>query len=88
MTAPTLPLQNAADVLDILAAGGLPERPALLAAALALNSHCHRNDADRDWLDAAAGLERLATGGTLDLNAAGRERAAKLAATIRHHATA
>ena len=87
MKAPTRPLQNAAAVLDILAAGGVPERAALLAAALALNSHCHRNDADRDWLDAAAGLERLATGGTLDLNAAGRERAAKLAATIRHHAT-
>ena len=70
MTAPTLPLQNAADVLDILAAGGIPERPALLAAALALNTHCQRNDADRDWLDAAAG----------------RERAAKLAALVRQHA--
>ena len=86
MTAPTLPLQNAADVLDTLAAGGIPERPALLAAALALNSHCHRTEADRDWLDDAAGLERLATGRTLDLNAAGRERAAKLAALVRQHA--
>ena len=45
MTAPTLTLQNAADVLDI-----------------------------------------VATGGTLDLNAAGRERAAKLATLVRQHA--
>ena len=36
--------------------------------------------------DAAAGLETLATGGTVELDAAGRERAAKLAALVRAQA--
>ena len=35
---------------------------------------------------AADVLDTLATGGTLDLNAAGRERAAKLAILVRQHA--
>jgi hypothetical protein len=37
MSSPTLPLQEAAAVLDTLAAGGVPEHAALLAAALTLN---------------------------------------------------
>jgi hypothetical protein len=55
----------------------------VLAAALALTAHCSRTDASRDMRDAAAGLEILATGGTLDLDASGRQRAAKLAGLVR-----
>ena len=83
-----VPLNEAADVLDTLAVGGVPERKALLSAALALSALCHRNGVDPDLRDAAAGLESLATGGTLDLNVAGRSRAAKLAALVRAQAVA
>jgi hypothetical protein len=76
-------LQEAAAVLDTLAAGRVPDRAAVLAAALALSTHCSRTDPSRDMLDAAAGLETLATGGTLDLDATGRQRAAKLAQIVR-----
>ena len=88
MNRPTLPLNEAAAVLDTLAAGRVPERTALLSAALALSTLCHSGDVDRDLRDATAGLERLATGGMLDLDAAGRARAAKLAALVRAQAVA
>ena len=88
MNGHTLPLQEAAAVLDTLAAGCVPERAALLAAALTLNTHCHDDTAARDLMDAAAGLESLAAGGTLDLDAAGRARAATLAAIVRARAAA
>lgn len=77
------PLQEAAAVLDTLAEGKTPDRVSVLAAALALTAHCRRTDASRDMRDAAAGLEILATGGTLDLDATGRQRAAKLAGLVR-----
>ena len=76
-------MNEAADVLDTLAAGRIPDRGALLAAALTL-AHC--NDTIRDMLDAAAGLEMWAKGGTLDLDPVGRERAAKLAQIVREAA--
>ena len=88
MNTPPLPLHDAATVLDTLAAGGVPERAALLSAALALSALCHRSDVHRELRDAAAGLDTLTTGGTLNLDAAGRERAAKLAAMVRAQAAA
>lgn len=77
------PLNEAAAVLDMLAAGRLPDRAVVLSAALALSTHCGRTDPSRDMLDAAAGLEILATSGTLDLDAGGRQKAAKLAEIVR-----
>jgi hypothetical protein len=76
-------LESAAAVLDALAAGRVPDRAAVLAGALALNTWCSRRAPDRDLKDAAAGLETLATGGALDLDATGRQRAANLAAILR-----
>ena len=88
MNRPPLPLNEAAAVLDTLAAGRVPERSALRSAALALSTFCHSGDVDLDLMDAAAGLDTLATGGTLDLDAAGRARAARLAALVRAQAVA
>ena len=80
----TTTLKSVAAVFDDLAAGVIPERTALLTAALALNTHCLSSDSpSRDMLDAAAGLEILATGGTLDLDDAGRARVARLAQLVR-----
>ena len=77
------PLHDVAAVLDTLATGGNPERSTLLAAALTLNTYCSGRQPSRDLLDAAAGLGSLATGGTLELDATGRQRAAALAAIVR-----
>lgn len=77
-------LRAAAAALDALATGQVPARADVLAGALALQTHCVREPApSRDLLDAAAGLETLATGGTLGLDAAGRGRAGSLAALVR-----
>jgi hypothetical protein len=76
-------LHDAAYALDELAAGRMPERARLIAGALALDSLRLQGEADRELLDAAAGVEMLATGGTLDLSAEGRARAALLAAAVR-----
>lgn len=76
-------LHNAAYALDELAAGRMPERARLVAGALALDSPRLRGEADPKLLDAAPGLEMLATGGTLDLSADGRARAALLATAVR-----
>jgi hypothetical protein len=76
-------LHDAAHALDELAAGRMPERARLVAGALALDSLRQRGEADRDILDAAAGLEMLANDGTLDLLEAGRARSALLAAAVR-----
>ena len=83
MNLPLSRLQDAAAVLDALASGRIPDRTAMLSAALDLNTYCHGIDASRDLLDAAAALETLATGGTLDLDATGRQRAMKLAKVVR-----
>ena len=84
MKLPLSRLQDAAAVLDALALGRIPDRTALLSAAIDLNTYCRCTNADRDTLDAAAGLETLATGGTLDLDATGRQRVRKLAQIVRH----
>ena len=77
------PLNSAAEVLDALAAGGVPDRLQVLAGALALTNLCMRVTLDRELIDVAAGLDALATGRKLDLDEAGRARAAKLAARVR-----
>jgi hypothetical protein len=76
-------LLAAAAVLDELAAGNQPDRTRLIAAALALDTLIKTTTPSRDLLDAAAGLQVLATGGTIDLDDAGRSRARKLADTVR-----
>jgi hypothetical protein len=76
-------LLAAAAVLDELAAGNQPDRARLIAAALALDTLIKTTTPSRDLLDAAAGLQILATGGTLDLDDAGRSRARKFADTVR-----
>ena len=82
------PFGQAADVLDRLAAGEHPASADVLAAALTLDSLTYEHGrADRDLLDAAAGLRELATGGRLDLDAAGRARASDLAALVRRLAS-
>ena len=83
MNLPLARLRDAAAVLDALALGRIPDRTALLSAALDLDTYCHGIDASRDLLDAAAALETLATGGTLDLDATGQQRAMKLAKVVR-----
>jgi hypothetical protein len=76
-------LHQAASVLDELAAGIRPDRARLIAAALALDTLVKTTTPSRDLLDAAAGLQILATGGTLDLDETGRLRARQFAETVR-----
>ena len=83
MNLPLSRLRDAAAVLDALASGRIPDRTAMLSAALDLNTYCHGIDASRDLLDAAAGLETLANGGRIDLDATGRQRVRKLAQVVR-----
>ena len=83
MNLPLSRLRDAAAVLDALASGRIPDRTALLSAALDLNTYCQGIDASRDLLDAAAGLETLINGGRIDLDATGRQRALKLAQVVR-----
>ena len=83
MTLPLSRLQDAAAVLDALASGRIPDRTAMLSAALDLNTYCQGIDASRDLLDAAAGLKTLVNGERIDLDATGRQRAMKLAQVVR-----
>lgn len=83
MNTPVLDFQQAAAVFEALAAGRTPDRADILNAALVLSTYCQRTNADRD-LFAAHGLELIATGRTLDLDATGRQRATKLAQIVRH----
>lgn len=76
-------LLDAVRALDELATGHQPDRATLLSGALALNTIIHRGQADRDIRDAAAGLESMATGGCLELDATGRQRATVLALAVR-----
>ena len=81
------PLNNAAAALDALADGIDPDRLQVLVGALALTTLLIRVSPDRDLLDAAAGLDTLATGRKLLLNREGRARAATLAARVRRELT-
>lgn len=77
-------LHAAADFLDALATGRTPPASEAIPGALALQTLLTLGgDADRDLLDAAAGLESHATGSPLDLNNEGRARAAELATKVR-----
>jgi hypothetical protein len=78
-------LEDAAITLDALAAGTAPDRARAIAGALALDALIVFLPwaASLDLLDAAAGLRIIATGGSLDLNGAGRCRARQLAEAVR-----
>jgi hypothetical protein len=64
-------------------AAGRPHtnRSRVIAAALALQTST-LDASSRDLLDAAAGLETLATGGEMNLDQRGRDRAAHLATVV------
>jgi hypothetical protein len=84
MTLSTTPLKDAAAALEALAAGQTPDRTAaLLVAAQYLDTLSTRAAPDRELLDAAAGLKTIATGGNLELDDVGRQRARALAAYVR-----
>ncbi len=68
--------------LEAIAAGRTPERSTLLGGALWLQTVARRNRDNRDLLDAASGLETMATGGHLDLDNSGRARASHFAALV------
>ncbi len=68
--------------LEALAGGRMPERSTLIAGALWLQTAARRNRDSRDLLDAASGLEAVATGGHLDLDNTGRARASHFADLI------
>lgn len=75
-------LHDAVDVLNSQTEGKpLVNRSQVVSAALALQTAA-LGTSDRDLLDAAAGVEILATGGKLDLNEAGRRRAGGLATMV------
>lgn len=75
-------LHDAAEVLrDLANARPVENRSRLIAGALALSTATYSCD-DRELADAAIGLRVLATGGTLDLDEAGRRRAAFLATVV------
>ena len=76
-------LLDAAYCLDELAVGRAPVRDRLFAGALALHTRRLMGTTNQSLLDAGAGLEALATGGTLDLSEDGQARAAVLAALVR-----
>lgn len=76
-------LLAAATALDALAAGLEPARGDVISGALILQTLVHKGQADRDLQDAALGLEAVATGRPLNLDQAGRARAAILAKKAR-----
>jgi hypothetical protein len=76
-------LLEAAYALDELAAGRPPVHERLVAGALALDTLMRQGRLDRDLQDAALGLKTLATRGSLELDARGRARAARLAQAVR-----
>ena len=76
-------LLDAAYCLDELSVGRMPDRDRLLAGARALHTRRLMDTADHNLIDAAAGLEALATGGKFYLSEHGQARAAILAALVR-----
>lgn len=79
-------LEDAALALDALGAGQVPDRTRVIVGALALDTLVQWTLPGRDLLDAAAGLNIIATGGNLDLDAVGRLRARELAIAVRARA--
>jgi hypothetical protein len=80
-------LLDAADALDILAAGRVPDRDPVIAGAQALESLHWQGQMDRDLEDARVALQLLAISGPLESNQIGRRRAALLADVVRRFAT-
>ncbi|AJG19261.1 hypothetical protein [Cupriavidus basilensis] len=76
-------LLDAAMVLEDLAAGLQPDPARLAAGAQALEAMHADHPSWRDMTDAAFGLQALAAGGALGLDAKGRARAARLAEVVR-----
>jgi hypothetical protein len=76
-------LESAARALDSLGAGETPDCADVVCGALALDTLAAWGRADRDLLDAAAGLRVIAAGGSLDLDGIGRRRARALAVAVR-----
>jgi hypothetical protein len=74
-------LQGAVEVLNAQAEGLAVNRSQLISAALSLRA-ATVDSSDPDLLDAAVGLECLATGGELNLNEVGRRRAGQLAKKV------
>jgi hypothetical protein len=75
-------LLDAAYALDELAAGRSPDRKRLLAGAQALDKAC-THSVDQELLGAAAELNLVAAGGTVNLAKRGRTRAEDWAAAVR-----
>ena len=75
-------LFDAAYCLDELSVGRTPDQARLCAGALALRTRRLMGTANQNLLDAGAGLEALASGGTR-LSEHGQARAAVLAALVR-----
>ena len=76
-------LLDAAAVLEDLASGQPPD-PARRAAGAPARAGRHAHHPSwRDMTDAAFGLQALAAGGALGLDAKGRARAARLAEVVR-----
>jgi hypothetical protein len=75
-------LSDAVYSLEEMAQGRPPEKARLLAGALAVNTIILRGRADRDVLDAGAGLEALAKGEEFELDEIGRKRALHLASVL------
>ena len=81
-------LNAASTALEAMAAGREPVRGDVISGALILQTLVHKGEADRDLQDAALGLEAVATGRPLNLDEAGRARAAILAKKVRDLAAA
>lgn len=80
-------LLAAASALEALAAGLEPRLGDVLSGAFVLQSLVGRGEGDRDFQDAALGLEALATGRALNLDSTGRARAADSAMKVRAFAS-
>jgi hypothetical protein len=79
-------LERAALALEGVARGAALDRTLAMEAAQTLRTYADHTQ-DMDLLDAAAGLERLATGGKLPLDSLGRRLAAELAELVRAEAS-
>lgn len=73
----------AADAFDGMAKGKYPDRILSTSAMFALRALMAEGHFEQDVVVGAQGLAVLADGGTLNLDARGRERAAEIAKTVR-----
>ncbi len=73
----------AANAFDRMAEGSYPDRTFAMAAMFALRALIAEGRFEQDIVVGEKGLAILADGGTLNLDARGRERAAEIAKTVR-----